>query len=262
MHKITLTDARTGHSQAVTLFAPSDSPEICSITLEPLGVNADTLLGVAITTGPVSVYPELTAARLQCGHSFNAMALLVNFAKNRMQCPLCRKGSHSSQLDLRRNFRAEPWLKAVCAAVGVSSLPPIVFVDIPVHATFVLYGKVAADVPLHKRPAIAMRCLLEMVQRAVPTQYRLPSAFARRIEQQIRDMDMALIQVHMHHAAAGGIMMNMAHMHAATYPFPVDFEPQIEPASEHVCFGNSNVKQFIYTPSEVTLDSVLALTLA
>jgi hypothetical protein len=264
MHTVTLTDGRTGHSQTVILFAPSDSPEICSITLEPIDINTDTLLGVAIKTGPVSAYPELVAARLQCGHCFNAMALLVNFAKNRMQCPLCRKGSHNSQLDLQRHFKTEPWLKAVCDAVGVSQLPPAIFVDVPVHATFVLYGTVAVDAPLaldfplHKRPSIAMRCLLETVQRRAPTQYRLPSTFARSIEQQIRDMDIAFLQVHMHHAADDGVVMGMAYMRATVYPFPADFEPLIEPSSDHVCFGNNNVKQFIYTPSESTLDNVLA----
>ena len=256
MHTVTVTDARTGHSQPVVLFAPEDS-SLCSITLEPLAVNTP-MWGLDLKAGPVSAHPTLMAVRLKCGHCFNAMALLIHFAKNTMQCPLCRRGSHSSRLNLRRHFGSEPWLRAVEASIGRE--PPaqsLTFVDIPVHATFMLYG--TGDRELHRLPTVAMRCLLELVHRRAPMQYRMPSAFARRLEQQIRDMDVAFLQIRMYHTG-DEMVVDMAHMQATVYPFPLNFEPLVEPSSEHVCFENSNVKQFIYTPSEDTLDSIVALT--
>lgn len=70
--------------------------EECPITLEPMAGYTLPFLeaGACVWEGQ----PELTKARLPCGHSFNALALLYHFAKNAMTCPCCRAGHDKAVL--------------------------------------------------------------------------------------------------------------------------------------------------------------------
>jgi hypothetical protein len=161
--------------------------------------------------------------------------------------------------------------------------------NLPVHATFLLYGRqeqaTPAQVPLNRLPTISMRCRLEMVPHPYlssydtlpfsgyhrisavpPLRYRLPSSFARLLREQTRDMDVAFLQIHIY-APYEGIVFDMAHMHHVVYPFPNDFEPRVEPASDSISFGGNSsnadaacdITQFMYTPSQTTVFAILSM---
>ena len=290
--------------QRLTLFAPTTTDESCSITLEPMGTNPDTLLGVTIgpTMVPVAAQPELTAARLPCKHCFNAMSLLVHFARNNMQCPLCRKGSPTHKLSLHLSFPGEPWAWSVEQSIMANTVQEILSDSgsdsplyfniypndeiLPVHATFLLYGRsgLGHPVPLHRLPTIAMRCRLEHIPHPFfsnneitlsswfsagsltppPLRYRLPSTFARLLGEQIQDMQITFLRVHVY-ASYEGIIFDMAHMEQSAYPFPNDFVPAVDPSTEAMSFRHnnndplSNILHFSYTPSPNTILSILTL---
>ena len=92
-----------------------DDGDVCSITLEKLGVNPEMLLGVPIASSisPLSNRPDLSVVQPPCQHSFNAMALIIHFAHNGMQCPLCRHGDASGRLSLSKTFGNEQWVESM-----------------------------------------------------------------------------------------------------------------------------------------------------
>jgi hypothetical protein len=88
---VRLFDTTSTYATPVTFFAAApDCEETCPITMEPLGAPAvdgaerDVLFEDA---------PELNAARLPCGHRFNGLALVHQWMRNQMRCPLCREGA-------------------------------------------------------------------------------------------------------------------------------------------------------------------------
>jgi len=308
---LTLIDKETNkYKQHVTFYAPTtdEGADMCSITLEPVGHNPETLLGVKIGSAvvPLKSKPTCVAARLSCGHCFNGMAVLVHFAKNSMECPLCRCGSSEHTLDLSQSFPSEPWVPALQnsilasnMAAHASALPTSILLgmrsadlgDIPVHATFVLYNNhpITDDGSARARfPTVAMRCRLEIIPQMPfldddpmtlaswfttshppPLQYRLPSVFARLLQDHINDMHAAQIHIHVY-AAYQGIVFDMAQMHATPYPFANDFVPCIEPASERISFRSRHnhvtddaptLQYFLYEPSRTIITNVLHLLL-
>lgn len=79
------------HSTPVTFFEPpQDSDECCPITSEPIATPA--LEGYE-SESVFKEQPELSGVQLECGHCFNAMALLYHWMHNHMLCPLCKQGS-------------------------------------------------------------------------------------------------------------------------------------------------------------------------
>jgi hypothetical protein len=270
-----------GHASRMQLylFEPKNAQknETCSITLEPLGTNPDTLLGVPI--GPKMVphgsRPTLTAARLPCGHCFNGMALIVHMAKNSMQCPLCRQGSRRDRLDLRLTFPNEPWMPAIESSVlagqvstqqegaHAGNFADAVFVNnhnidqLPVHAAFVLYSPSSTTDPttmLHRLPTVSMRVRLEVLQHPLlsahsaplstrsPTtpllRYRLPSEFARMLTHQMHDMgERIFFHVHVY-ASFLGTVFDLAHMQCLPYPLDATVAPLSDPPSEHISFSS------------------------
>jgi hypothetical protein len=88
---VRLFDTTSTYSTLVTFFAAErDCEDTCPITMEPLGAPAiegaehDVLFEDA---------PELNAACLPCGHRFNGVALVHQWMRNHMRCPLCREGA-------------------------------------------------------------------------------------------------------------------------------------------------------------------------
>jgi hypothetical protein len=285
----------------VFLFKPKEehANHICSITLEHIGCNPDTLLNIPITAsvGPVAAKPLLTAARLPCNHTFNAMALVVHLAKNNLQCPMCRKGSPHDRLDLNKTFPGEPWVTAVEASICASHcVDPIathmsgrVFFNpssnaieqIPIHAAFVMYSRPSeADHPSHRLPSIPMRCRMEVVHdpffsvndmtlsswfstmRPPSLRYRLPSAFARLLQNQMQDMTDVMFNVHVF-ATFAGTVFTMAHMRSTHYPLTADSDLDVEPSSELMSFSRPHqhpaVENFIYTPSQNSIITIFTL---
>ena len=278
------------------LFEPKfeQKNETCSITLDPIGTNPDTLLGVPIgpKTVPYSARPTLTAARLSCGHCFNGMALLVHMAKNSMQCPMCRQGSRRERLDLRLTFPKEPWVDAIESSVLAGSIvgahtgnfADAIFVtsnfdQIPVHAAFVLYSPSSAEptTMLHRLPTVSMRVRLEAIQHPLLSpnntmplstwsastpllRYRLPSDFARMLSNQMHDMG-ERIYFHVHvYASFLGTVYDLAHMQCTEYPLPAEHSPIVDPPSERITFANpATIHGFLYTPSQTAIISMITI---
>ena len=276
-------------------------------------MTPDKLLGVDIGPNvvPMAAHPTKTAARLPCGHRFNAMALVVHFAKNNLQCPLCRKGSPTQKLHLGLTFPGEPWVGPVEANILLSaianrdasssnnrqddqiwllynSIEPATTI-FPVHATFFLYGQEPPPGGGTRRlPSIAMRCCLEPISHPFfsdqditlsswftaahaapppPLRYRLPTSFARLLHDQMWDMQITSFQIHIY-ATCEGLVIDMAHLQPTAYPLPADFTPVVEPSSEQITFTHPNnantptaLPQFVYTPSQNTIVSIIALLL-
>ena len=284
----------------MTLFNPTDDARFkectCSITLDHIGTNPDALLGITIgpTIVPLRAKPANTAARLPCGHTFNAMALIVHFTKNNMQCPLCRNGSAHDRLDLALSFPHESWVPKIVASVLASSaqrhhmgnfadvlMPPSNIEDLPVHAAFVIYSVPPLEsnpaAVMHRLPTVSMRCRLELVSNPFysandmtlswwfthnhnipPLCYRLPSAFARLLEDQMRDMSHVLFHVHIY-AAYAGIVLDMAHMECTPYPLLLTTAVMLPPADKISFATPPTVSQLVYTPSQATLTSIFAM---
>lgn len=59
--------------------------------------------------------PALAAVRLECGHHFNAAALLYHWMCSRMRCPVCRSGA---DVRLAPDGLAGPWAAWCCARVA------------------------------------------------------------------------------------------------------------------------------------------------
>lgn len=82
----------------LTLSVPEDEDE-CGIGMEPI---AEYRLEWLPPTVPQCVYPEapeLTKATIaECGHGFNALAVLYHFLKNEMTCPFCRCGHGGARM--------------------------------------------------------------------------------------------------------------------------------------------------------------------
>ena len=92
----------------IILTVPRQDDEHCSITLEPIGEPP-----LALQFPPLSSNPLLTCAEMEeCGHRFNAMALIAHFARNSMTCPMCRAGLANNPMDVCASFPNESWTTA------------------------------------------------------------------------------------------------------------------------------------------------------
>lgn len=98
----------TNKSMILDMSEPAPDEE-CSITLER--ISEYRLQFMPLGGCPVKDKPLLTKATLECGHGFNAMALLYHFAQNSMTCPCCRAGHEGVQMNepsipghIRRQF--------------------------------------------------------------------------------------------------------------------------------------------------------------
>lgn len=86
--------ARTDQSKRVSLelSVPGEDDE-CGIGMEPIGEYRLEWLPPTIPHCVLEDAPSLTKATItECGHGFNALALLYHFLKNEMTCPFCRRG--------------------------------------------------------------------------------------------------------------------------------------------------------------------------
>ena len=86
--------ARTDQSKRVSLelSVPGEDDE-CGIGMEPIGEYRLEWLPPTIPQCVLEDAPSLTKATItECGHGFNALALLYHFLKNEMTCPFCRRG--------------------------------------------------------------------------------------------------------------------------------------------------------------------------
>jgi hypothetical protein len=168
----------------------TNADEVCSITMEPMA-QTPAMPGVSKDTVPLAKYPHLTTAELECGHRFNAMALIVHFARNSMQCPLCRAGAPDAKLALHQSFPQEPWIPELEIGLLSVSLPSdsVLFrldgllvpslaniltdvMQIPLFATIWLHGRAATssneeDPPSDNNDALAPLLALEC--RLTPT---------------------------------------------------------------------------------------------
>jgi hypothetical protein len=91
-----------------------------------------------------------------------------------------------------------------------------------------------------------------------PLCYRLPSAFARLLEDQMRDMSHVLFHVHIY-AAYAGIVLDMAHMECTPYPLVVT-AGSVQPSADKIAFATPpTVSKFNYTPSQATLISIITV---
>ena len=106
-----LVDDAGEYRTTVCFFAaPVDDGEACPITGEALGAPA--LTGHE-NDHVVSARPALNAVRLECGHRFNALALLYHWTCTHMRCPMCRRGSERA---LAAGSFEEPWAEQWAAA--------------------------------------------------------------------------------------------------------------------------------------------------
>ena len=184
---------KSPHEHFHLIKAGNDEDNVCSITLDKVGVNPETLLGLPIGMEivPLANRPELKGVQLPCQHRFNAMALIVHFAHNGMQCPMCRRGDASGRLSLSKTFGKEPWVESIEAKIREvvvnnnnnnhdmtmtmtsRQIASVLYIHseeayhhLPVHATFVLYGATTrprSQANNRSGPAIAMRCRLDIV---------------------------------------------------------------------------------------------------
>jgi len=83
------------HTLQASLHEPADDLE-CPILQEPIKNSQ----GLEWFTRPFDASsPKHSAMTLPCKHSFHAMALVYNWARNRnVLCPVCRSGPHNQQL--------------------------------------------------------------------------------------------------------------------------------------------------------------------
>lgn len=85
------------HSKIKVKITIPDSTEECPLTLNPIqNDELPFLQGVTFSKS----YTNHKKMTLPCNHSFGAMALIYHFARNKVECPLCRAGK-SHRLDTR-----------------------------------------------------------------------------------------------------------------------------------------------------------------
>ena len=119
----------------ILLLPTTLTDEPCSITHEAIGSPTYTVPYYGNTKKrkkqqgcpPVlSKYPHLQCAKIaECGHSFDARALMVHFLRNSMTCPLCRAGDASIVMSAAATFPREEWLLSIEKQIKVQNQPEI-----------------------------------------------------------------------------------------------------------------------------------------
>lgn len=85
------------HSKIKVKITIPGPEEECPLTLNPIQNDEVSFLpGIAYS----KTYTNHKKMTLPCNHSFGAMTLLYHFARNKMECPLCRAGK-AYRLDTR-----------------------------------------------------------------------------------------------------------------------------------------------------------------
>lgn len=98
IESLALIGKRHGPAVRFQLVIPDDG-EICPITQEPIATSTLDFLDCPFDPN----YPDFTAIRLPCSHTFSALCLVFHWARNdTVRCPLCRSGTSGACLNLRK----------------------------------------------------------------------------------------------------------------------------------------------------------------
>ena len=178
----------TMRDAAIILTSPQENNEICSITLQPIG---EPFLHV-----PLEGKPTLTCAQMeQCGHRFNAMALITHFASNTMNCPMCRAGLSDTRMDVAASFPGEKWVDSlisrvagfnVCYGGGSRATPsmPMQLGDTSLFVVFVLFRQTDGG----EEDEACMRLQCPLVWTADNDLFQISRTSARQVSNVINDM--------------------------------------------------------------------------
>lgn len=86
----------SGFKMQMTLSTPNPEESMCPICMEPFETSRLDFVpeGVYFVEGR----RDLCKATLECGHSFNPLAIAYHMLSSGMQCPVCRYGNNDIQL--------------------------------------------------------------------------------------------------------------------------------------------------------------------
>jgi hypothetical protein len=92
---------REAASLRLAISVPEEGEECC-IGMEPIADYRMEWLPSTVAPCLIEREPLMTKATIvECGHGFNALALLCHFAMNEMTCPCCRRGHSRKRMSLQ-----------------------------------------------------------------------------------------------------------------------------------------------------------------